>query len=129
LLMPFQDAAMFIASMQAMHIGIVSQAVNASQVCIPSKTYNIMAFNKPIICIGEADTDLGQLIETYQLGKTFTAKEPALIAGFIRQMAADKNLYKNYCENVAKSAPLFTKANVNKILDRIQQTTTKEAWQ
>lgn len=119
LLLPFQSPEMFMASMDAMHIGIVSQAVNASQVCIPSKTYNIMAFGKPIICIGEPDTDLGRVVTENNVGGIFRAGEPVAIANYIKRIAGDKELYQQLCGNVSRSAGRFTKANVDTILERI----------
>lgn len=119
LLLPFQSAEMFMASMEAMHIGIVSQAVNASQVCIPSKTYNIMAFGKPIICIGEPDTDLGKIIIENNVGGVFKSDQPLKIANYIKQISADIKLYRELCFNVNKSVGQFTKANVDKILEQI----------
>ena len=117
LLIPFQDADGFNASLNAMHIGVVVQARSAPKVCIPSKIYNIMAFSKPILCIGSNDTDLGRLVTSENLGSVFMPSEVQDIADFILTLFMNKNIYSVYCAAVNSVANKFTKSNAATIVD------------
>lgn len=119
LLIPYQDSVSFMHSMHAMNIGIVSQAINAAEVCIPSKTYNIMAFAKPIICIGNKNTDLGNLINKYDLGFISPSSEYSSITKFINEISQDELKYNKISDNVKLAASNFTRKNAAIMINTI----------
>ena len=52
MMLPYQPADLFVHSLNAFHVGVVSLAAAVAKVAIPSKTYNLLAANRPIFCIG-----------------------------------------------------------------------------
>jgi hypothetical protein len=117
MVLPLQSIEMFAFMMQAMHIGIVSLAKDASKIAVPSKTYNILASAKPVMCIGANDSELAMLLERFDAGKVFDSAEITAAAAFITQLANDeKGSYQQYCSNALKASLNFTNLNAKKIV-------------
>ena len=56
-------------------VGLVSLSPGGSQVCFPSKTYGMMACGMAILAMCPAKSDLGCLIEKYELGWVIDSSE------------------------------------------------------
>lgn len=69
---------------------------------VPSKTYSYMSIGKPLIAIMSKDSEIGSVVNKYELGKQFESNEVDNIAEFIFTMKSDKIAYKKVCENVTK---------------------------
>ena len=61
-------------------IGIVSLTKGMKGLGVPSKTYNILAAGKPILYIGERESEIYQLIEEYGVGWCFDDYNQRLIS-------------------------------------------------
>lgn len=67
---------------------------------VPSKTYTYMSVAKPIIAIMSKESEIGSMVEQFNLGKQFDGKQVNEIAEFILELKNDKELYGNICDNV-----------------------------
>ena len=50
---------------------------------VPSKTYNILAAGKPILFIGDTESEIGRLVKEENIGFVFEAKEQREILEFL----------------------------------------------
>lgn len=117
LLLPYQPANLFVSMLQAMHIGVVSLEKGASQVAIPSKTYNILGAGKPILCLGSKESDLAELIEGSQSGKFFESNSTEEIKSFILDLYSNSNYYNQLSQNALNTSSKFTFRNADLILE------------
>ena len=67
---------------------------------VPSKTYTYMSVAKPIIAIMSKESEIGSMVEQFNLGKQFDGKQVNEIAEFILELKNDKELYSSICDNV-----------------------------
>jgi len=120
LLLPKQPNELFESMMENMNIGVVSLGKAASKIAIPSKTYNILANGKPLLCIGSNDSDLAIMIARHQIGATFQSEELLEMSKFINSLLGNENLtYKGVCDQAKKTSLLFTSENARKIVDLV----------
>lgn len=71
-------------------IGIVTLAQGMKGLGVPSKTYNIMAAGKPILFVGDEDSEVYRLVEEKQIGWCFSNYGRELI-GFLKNFGLDMN--------------------------------------
>ncbi len=86
--LPFSEA---LRCMDASDILIIIQPQTTTQ--IPSKIYEYIFYNKPIIAIGSRDGALANLINTYGFGKIFSESEIEKLADFLVCKAREKKRY------------------------------------
>jgi hypothetical protein len=115
LILPYQSKDIFFDFLSSAHIGVVSVTKGAEWVCIPSKTYNLLAYGIPILGITEKFSDLSQLIRENQIGKSFTSNDIAGMAAFVQSIKEGKG--NQYSENAFKISEKFTSDNAFRFLD------------
>ncbi len=111
LLLPYQPPEMFKHSIKAADLGLVSVSKELAPVCVPSKTYNLIYNEIPLLFITEGESELRSLANKYQVGKSFAPKEVNEIADYILSLKLDSKLYLKYINNLKKCAPNFTAQN------------------
>ncbi|MPQ43507.1 glycosyltransferase family 4 protein [Clostridium tarantellae] len=67
---------------------------------VPSKTYTYMAVGKPIIAIMSKESEVGNMVNKYTLGKQFSNNDVDGIVDYIIKIQKDRKLYKEVCNNV-----------------------------
>ncbi|MBU3104466.1 glycosyltransferase family 4 protein [Clostridium gasigenes] len=67
---------------------------------VPSKTYTYMAVGKPLIAIMSENSEIGSIVNEYNLGKQFESNQVDDISKFIFNMKNDKRAYEEICGNV-----------------------------
>lgn len=67
-LLPFQDKSMQNDFINACDVGIVTLSEGMYGLGVPSKSYNIMAAGKPILYIGDNESEIALCINEYSLG-------------------------------------------------------------
>lgn len=117
LVLPFQPPEMFQYSLPAADIGVVSIATEGARVCAPSKTYNLINLEIPLLAITEQPSELANLIQKYDIGASFRFDQIMEMAEFILLVKEDKGLVNRYKKNLKECASIFTSANANKYLD------------
>ncbi len=110
-LMPFQSSHMFEHSLQAADIGVVSISKDLASLCIPSKTFNLINKEIPILCISEGNSELATLITKYDIGKCFDPGQVIEMTKFIVTMREKKEMVKKYKKNLRECYQYFTPDN------------------
>lgn len=116
LLLPFQSNELFADSLISFQVGVVALAGTVNNVAIPSKTYNLLAAQKPILCIGGQDTELANFVNHHQIGKAIEAAKPEAMKDFILKLYNDKVYFESLCSNCKTILPEYTKDNAKKIV-------------
>ena len=68
---------------------------------VPSKTYTYMSVYKPLLGIMSETSEIGSMINNYQLGAQYTVGFENKMAEFILNIKNDSKMYQTYCSNVA----------------------------
>lgn len=67
---------------------------------VPSKTYTYMSVAKPLIAIMSENSEIGSMVNQYNLGKQFNSKEYHKIAKFILELKNSNELYNEISKNI-----------------------------
>ncbi len=67
---------------------------------VPSKTYTYMSVAKPLIVIMSENSEIGSMVNQYNLGKQFNGKDYNKIAEFILELKNSNELYNEISKNV-----------------------------
>ncbi|UAM96591.1 glycosyltransferase family 4 protein [Polaribacter litorisediminis] len=103
-------------SMNAADIGVVTLGKEATDISIPSKTFNLFSVAKPILAICNKEAALADLIKRNKCGESFPPDEIQNILDFINRLHSEKELHKYYASNSLKTSLLFTKENAKSFL-------------
>lgn len=71
-------------------IGIVTLADGMYGLGVPSKSYNIMATGRPILYIGESDSEIALCIEKYGIGWVVPPKDPVALKKQVEDIIKDR---------------------------------------
>lgn len=69
---------------------------------VPSKTYTYMSVAKPIIAIMNKESEIGDMVNRYNIGKQFNKNESEKIVKYIEESILDKDNYKVQQGNIRK---------------------------
>ena len=75
-------------------VALVSIIDEMYGLCVPSKTYNILAAGKPVLFIGHKNSEIAKLVEEHNIGFVFSFKETDSIINFFNGISLkDKELF------------------------------------
>lgn len=103
-------------SMNAADIGVVTLGKEATDISIPSKTFNLFSVAKPILAICNKEAALADLIQKNKCGESFPPNEIQHILDFINRLHSEKELHDYYASNSLKTSLLFTKENAKSFI-------------
>lgn len=92
-------------------LGVVTLNEKTAHSSVPSKTYNLLSYGIPLLNIAPPHSELGELIEHYECGCSFTDKNPEDIVEFIRHCRNDADYHKFLSENALEASKSFTVEN------------------
>lgn len=104
-------------SLAAADLGVITLNDDSAKISIPSKTFNLMAVGAPLLCISPEEAEMRRLIAKYDNGACFSPNELNNIAGFIRNIACNKELKEKYSINSIKASKDFTPDNAKLYLN------------
>lgn len=110
-LLPWQPVEMLPHTLSAANISVVTLDSEASQLSVPSKTYNIMSVAKPILAVASEDSELANLIKHYDIGISCKVDQIETMTSFIERAYKDKDYYNALCENSLNASYNFTSEN------------------
>jgi hypothetical protein len=116
LLLPFQPNELFADSLLSFQVGVVALAGSVNNIAIPSKTYNLLAAQKPILCIGGQETELANFLNEHQVGKAIAPSDTEGMKAYILQLYTNKIYFEKICSNSKNILPDFTSENAKKIV-------------
>lgn len=80
--------------LNACDVGVVTLADGMYGLGVPSKSYNIMATGRPILYVGEADSEIAQCITEYEIGWVVRPNDPEALKLQIEEIAAQPGKVK-----------------------------------
>jgi len=92
--------------LNACHISLVTLINGMKGLGVPSKTYNYLAVGKPILFIGDKDSEVDNYIKKHDCGWSFSWDEEDRLISFLRELSIVK---KNEFEYKADRAIHFSK--------------------
>ncbi|MBK8502213.1 MAG: glycosyltransferase family 4 protein [Saprospiraceae bacterium] len=114
----FQSDDRFANSLSAADLGVVILDSRTAKGSVPSKTYNLMAFGKPILYIAAADSELYDYAHQYGNGKCYESSAIAEIASFIQRISTDEAYYNQLSRNSHCAADYFQRKNARVLVDQ-----------
>ena len=119
LMLPFQDPEVIPFSMTAADIGVVTLGVGAEALSVPSKTYYMLGAGNCILAIAAEQSELGNLVETYECGSMCNPGNARAIADFILEMEENRSEFRKKCENARRASEDFTIKNALKFYEKL----------
>ena len=110
-LLEWQPTELLPYTLSAADLAVVSLGVEATDLSIPSKTYNLMSVGVPILCIANKDAALAQLIKQHENGETFSSIQREEIKNYILKCQSDEKYLQNRKENSLKASTFYTPEN------------------
>lgn len=117
-LLPKLPGAEFSALLAHARVGVVTQSLRTADVCIPSKTFNLLASGLPVLGIGKPDSDFGELINGDGAGRVFMTDQVDGMSKFLSNLREDDAVYGECQQQALHSAKTFTRSNARRVLDQ-----------
>ena len=116
-ILDFQATKLFPHVLASFDIGVVTLEINATDLSVPSKTFDLMSAGKPIISIAGNDSELAAIITTNQIGRNFDEKESIEeIAAYILKLRSNLDLYGEISRNSKGNSLRYTQENAKQML-------------
>ena len=115
-LLPWQPIELLSHSLHAADLSVVTLDKEASNLSIPSKTFNILSVGNPVLGICELDSGLAEVITENDCGIISDGQDLENLAQQIRELEANKALQENLKSNSLRASKSFTKANALRYL-------------
>ena len=115
-LLPWQPIELLSHSLYAADLSVVTLDKEASNLSIPSKTFNILSVGNPVLGICELDSGLAEVITENDCGIISDGQDLENLAQQIRELEANKALQENLKSNSLRASKSFTKANALRYL-------------
>lgn len=119
ILLPYQSVEMLGHSLSAADIGVVSIDGKGAMLSVPSKTYNLISLEIPLLAITSTDSELSKLISIHNIGKTIDKTKIEDIKNYILNLSKDSTLYNTIKENIKACKENYTFLNSSLIVDSI----------
>ena len=116
MLLPYQPLETLSHVLSAADVAVVTLDMGASQMSVPSKTFNLMAVGAPIMGIASPESELGRLVGKYGMGRLFMPEDIDGMVAFIREMKEDDALRTTYSRHSLGASRFFTSENAKMFL-------------
>ena len=116
LLLPYQPVETLSHSLSSADLAYVSVEDKAANVCIPSKTFNLLNVEAPLFCIASRNAEITRFIERYNIGKVFQASDISGMKSFIESMVNNEKALSEYKDNIRKSKKDYSYLNATKFV-------------
>ena len=103
----FQDRSTQNDFLNACDIAIVTLSDGMYGLGVPSKSYNIMAAGKPILMIGDSQSEISLCVKEYNLGWHIAPNNPLALKELIEDIYQQRENIASICLNARKAADTF----------------------
>ena len=117
--LPYQPAELLPHSLTAADVGIVCVPTGGGDVCVPSKTYNLIALGIPVLGIAEKNSEIFQLIEKYKIGACFSKDDIQGITAFISTLKNNEQEKIRYGKNALSTAVHYSSENAREFVNAL----------
>lgn len=115
-IMPWQPTQDLPFTLSAADLALVTVGREASDLSIPSKTYNLMSAGIPIICIAPKSSALAKLVLNESLGEVFESNQVDLVEDFIKKHQLQPLLLEKLAENALIASEKYSVENAKQFL-------------
>lgn len=115
-ILPWQDTSILPYTLSSADLALVTLGNEASDLSIPSKTYNLMSTGTPIICVAPPTSALAKLIEHEKIGVVFQENNLDEISKFIEQSMKNETFLLNLKNKALQASLNYTPLNADKFL-------------
>ena len=115
-ILPWQPIELLSHSLQAADLSVVTLDKEASNLSIPSKTFNILSVGNPVLGVCELDSGLAEVITENNCGIISDGQDLKTLARRIIKLESNHELQKQLKVNSLEASKSFTKANALKYL-------------
>ncbi|MBT3546863.1 MAG: glycosyltransferase family 4 protein [Flavobacterium sp.] len=122
-ILDFQATKLFPHVLAAMDIGVVTLEINATDLSVPSKTFDLMSAGKPILSIASNNSELAAIIATNHIGQNFDENASIeQMAAYILKLKSNLDLYEEISENSKRNSLKYTQENAKQMVLRLLPT-------
>lgn len=116
LVLPYLPVDEIKYSLSSADLGVVTLTSQTASASVPSKTFNLLSYGLPLLCIAPEESELAKLISAYGCGRNFKPENTTSIRDYILRCMEDRDYQKQLSDNSAKASRNFTVANAAKYL-------------
>jgi hypothetical protein len=116
-LLEWQPTEILPYTLSAADLAVVTLGVEATDLSIPSKTYNLMSVGVPILCIANKEAALSKLIEQHENGETFSSLQKEEIKSFILKCHSDSEYLESMKRKSLEASSYYTPENAKLFID------------
>jgi len=99
LFLPYQPREVFCDMMASADLNVVTLSRESSMSSLPSKTFNIMASERPVLAIGPQESELCKLIQKTECGLAVSIENTDQLVESIQALRADKEASRRMGKN------------------------------
>lgn len=116
-ILDFQETKLFPHVLASMNVGVVTLEVNAKDLSVPSKTFDLMSAGKPIISISDTKSELAAIITEGDIGQNFEESSSVQdMASYILKLRNNIKVYKKICQNSKNKSLNYMSGNSKKLI-------------
>ncbi|MCW4469578.1 glycosyltransferase family 4 protein [Flavobacterium sp. MFBS3-15] len=113
-ILPWQPTEQLPNTLPAASLSLVTLGNEASDISIPSKTFNLMSVGVPVICVAQHDSALSALVAKESIGKAFGLSDHDAIVEFILEAQSNPAMYEEMVQKVLLASQNYTPLNAKK---------------
>jgi hypothetical protein len=110
--LPWQDRHLLSEIISAADLGVVTSDSRIADISVPSKLFNLLQLNIPILAVGHEDSELNYIVNKFELGMCFNERQLDLIVDYILKCYGDKEFLNYLMDNTKIAVPFFSKTNL-----------------
>jgi colanic acid biosynthesis glycosyl transferase WcaI len=89
-LLPYQPRERLRYSLAAADVALITLAEGLAGLCVPSKTYGVMAAGRPILFVGDQSSEIARIITEGRCGDSVSAGQSQELASLLSNWSKDK---------------------------------------
>ena len=118
--LPFQPRDEFANMLAAAQVGLLTLNRESSNTSLPSKLFNIMSCERPVMAIASEDSDVARLINEAQCGMVVPPGKPELLAQAILELKNNPSRMTEMGQN--GRAKILSEFNRNECINKYERT-------
>lgn len=115
-LLPWQPVELLSHILSAASLSVVTLGKEASNLSIPSKTFNILSVGNPVLGICDEKSELAKLINESNCGLVNSGKDLYELSCAINKLAENRDVLNLYAKNSRMASLNYTKENAKKFI-------------
>lgn len=119
-LLPLQPKEKLPYTFSAADMAVVTLSSFASNLSVPSKTFNYLSAGAPLLCVASDESELALLVAKYEVGRCFNREAVDCMVQYIKDVMADPVYQRHLQANALNVSKDFTRKNAEKFVDALR---------